>query len=148
MTTAVNEPGAGRRPVPGGNVTSDEQAIRDVVATWLAASAAGDDAKVLSLMSDEVVFLTIGNPPMTKAAVAAGLAALKAHRGEGASDIQEVRVSGSLAVCWSHLTVAMTPRAGGSTVRRAGHVLSVLEKRADGAWVFVRDANLLSVVPS
>ncbi len=148
MSAVANEPGAGRRPSAGGHVTSDEQAIRDVIATWLAASAAGDDAKILSLVADDAVFLTAGHPPMTKAAFAAGLAGLKAHRVEGRSEIQEVRVSGSLAVCWSHLTVAMTPRAGGTTVRRAGHVLSVLEKRADGAWVFVRDANLLAAEPS
>lgn len=43
---------------------SDEQAIREVVATWLRASAAGDTKTVLSLMTDDVVFLTHGQPPM------------------------------------------------------------------------------------
>ena len=43
---------------------TDEDAIRQLVATWLDASRAGDTDKVLRLMSDEVVFLTPGNAPM------------------------------------------------------------------------------------
>ncbi len=47
-------------------MTNDEQAIRETIATWLAASAAGDDERVLSLMSDDVLFLTAGRPPMVR----------------------------------------------------------------------------------
>jgi ketosteroid isomerase-like protein len=36
------------------------------------------------------------------------------------------------------------PRRGGAEHRRSGHVLSVLHKQADGSWVLVRDANLLT----
>ena len=43
-------------------VTSDEQAIRKLIATWLSASAAGDTQTVLSLMADDVVFLVPGQP--------------------------------------------------------------------------------------
>jgi len=42
----------------------DEQAIRRLVATWLAASKAGDTATVAGLMAEDVVFLTPGQPPM------------------------------------------------------------------------------------
>ena len=42
----------------------DEQAIRDLVATWLEASSAGDTARVLQLMADDVVFLGAGRPSM------------------------------------------------------------------------------------
>ena len=38
------------------SITNDERAIRDLVATWMAASRAGDTAKVLSLMADDVIF--------------------------------------------------------------------------------------------
>ena len=41
----------------------EEQAIRELVATWLRASKAGDTDKVLSLMADDVVFLVAGHPP-------------------------------------------------------------------------------------
>jgi uncharacterized protein (TIGR02246 family) len=51
---------------------NDEQAIRQLVTTWLDASKAGDTEKVLSLMADDVVFPVAGQPPMRgKAAFAA-----------------------------------------------------------------------------
>ena len=57
---------------------NDEKAIRELVTTWLDASKAGDTEKVLSLMTDDVVFLVAGQPPMRgKAAFAASQSALK-----------------------------------------------------------------------
>jgi uncharacterized protein (TIGR02246 family) len=38
----------------------DEQAIRDVVSTWMAATKGGDIETVLTLMTDDVVFLAPG----------------------------------------------------------------------------------------
>ena len=57
---------------------ADEQAIRELVATWLRASRAGDTETVLGLMADDVVFLVPGHPPMRgRAAFAAGQAGLR-----------------------------------------------------------------------
>jgi ketosteroid isomerase-like protein len=42
--------------------------------------------------------------------------------------------------------VIVTPRSGGTPVKRAGNTLSILQKQA-GRWVIVRDANMLTVVP-
>jgi uncharacterized protein (TIGR02246 family) len=41
---------------------SDEQEIRQLVATWMAATKAGELETVLSLMADDVVFLLVGRP--------------------------------------------------------------------------------------
>ena len=41
-------------------MTDDERAIRDLVATWTAASQAGDVDAVLGLMTDDVIFMTAG----------------------------------------------------------------------------------------
>ena len=125
---------------------NDEQAIRELIATWLSASKAGDTEKVLSLMSEDVVFLVCGQPPMRgKAAFAASQAALKDVELEASSEIQEVRVLGDWAYVWTHLTVMITPKSGGASIKRAGNTLSILEKQ-NGSWVIVRDANLLAVV--
>ena len=43
---------------------SDESEIRQLVATWMTATKAGDIETVLSLMADDVVFLIAGQPPM------------------------------------------------------------------------------------
>jgi ketosteroid isomerase-like protein len=42
--------------------------------------------------------------------------------------------------------VTVTPQDGGAPIRRAGDVLSILQKQASGAWVIARDANLLTAV--
>ena len=125
---------------------NDEQAIRDLIATWLRASAAGDTETVLSLMADDVVFLLPGRPPMCgKATFAAGQTALKDFRLEGNSEIQEIRVSGDWAYCWTKLTVVVTPLAGGAPIKRRANTLSVYRKQS-GKWLLYRDANLLAVV--
>ena len=44
-------------------MTDDERAIRDLVATWMPASQAGDVSTVLGLMADDVVFMVPGREP-------------------------------------------------------------------------------------
>lgn len=128
---------------------SDEQEIRQLVSTWMAASKAGDVEKVLSLMADDVVFLVPGQPVMRKADFAA---AARAHTGpdapqfDGSSEIQEIKIFGDWAFMWTKLTVVTFPPGGGKTMTRAGHVLSVLKKE-NGKWVLARDANMLAPVP-
>ena len=41
-------------------MTDDERTIRDLVETWMAATKRGDLATVLSLMTDDVVFMVPG----------------------------------------------------------------------------------------
>jgi len=127
---------------------SDEQQIRDLVATWMSATRSGDIDTVLSLMTDDVVFLVAGQPPFGKQKFAE---ALRAPAGtalpkiDGRSDIQEVHVAGDLAFMWTKLTVEVTPPGGGAPLKRAGHTLSVLRK-SGGRWQLARDANLLAPV--
>jgi hypothetical protein len=63
-------------------MTSDEQAIRDLVARWHSATAAGDVDTVLSLMAEDVIFLGVGRPPIRgRSAFESGLRKLLAeHR--------------------------------------------------------------------
>ena len=130
---------------------SDEREIRQLVASWMAATKAGDIDSVLDLMAEEVVFLVTGQPPMIgKAAFAA---AATAHAGaqapsfDGTSEIQEIRVLGEWAYIWTRLTVVVTAPGGGSKMTRAGHTLSILRKE-HGKWVLARDANMLAPVTS
>lgn len=128
-------------------MTADEQAVREVVAKWLEASKAGDVDTVLTLMTDDVVFLQPGRPPMIGKAAYAEQA--KPQQGppqqrmqiDGTSEIQEVQVVGDMAYLWSKLSVTATP-PGGAPIRRAGHTLTVFRKQ-DGRWLLARDANLL-----
>ena len=124
-------------------MTPDEQQIRQLVADWMAATRAGDTERVLGLMSEDAVFLTPGNPPMSKAdfAKASSAQASSGMKIDGKSDIQEVQVCGDWAFMWSQLSVAITP-AQGTPMERAGHTLTVFNKQ-NGQWLLARDANML-----
>ena len=130
---------------------NDQQEIRQLVATWLAASKAGDIETVLSLMTDDVVFLTPGQPVMRKADFAAATHAQTGHDGQeapqfdGSSEIQEIKVLGDWAFMWTKLTVVVTPPNGVPSMTRSGHTLSILRKQ-EGKWLLARDANMLAPV--
>ncbi len=130
-------------------MNSDEKQIRELIASWMSATQNGDVEKVLSLMTDDVVFLVTGMPPFGKQKFAETMksAAPNAPRPhfEGHSEIQEITVLGDWAYVWTRLTVEMTPPGGGQTTTRAGNTLSVLKKRG-GRWLLARDANMLAPV--
>ena len=128
-------------------MSDDERQIRQVVATWMAATRTGDLDAVLSLMAEDVVFLRAGHPPMIgKAAYAAAAAQVDSMRFDGTSDIQEIQVVGDWAFMWAKLAVAVTPPTG-APMTLAGPVLSVL-RREEGRWVLARDANMLTPTPA
>jgi uncharacterized protein (TIGR02246 family) len=120
----------------------DERAIRKLIEDWLAASEAGDLDRVLTMMADDVLFMVPGREPFGKAGFAASSRAVKNAGMRAVSKILEIEVQGSWAFCRTHLSVTMTP-PGGKPTRRSGYTLSILRKKPDGAWVIVRDANLL-----
>jgi len=130
-------------------VSLDEQAIRKLVALWHSATAAGDVDTVLGLMAEDVIFLVAGQPPVRgRSSFERGLRGLLTqHRIESTGEIQEIDVSGSLAYCWSILTVRVAPIAGGDAIARKGSALSILRKQPNGSWIVVRDANMLSLAP-
>src|SRR5262249_9567521 len=127
---------------------SDENQIRQLVATWHSATKAGDVDTVLSLMLDDAVFLVPGRPPMRKAEFAA---ALRPQPGKPEpkfdcpSATKEIQVAGDWAFMWTELSVVVTPPDGGQPMERAGHTLTVLKKVKD-KWFLARDANLLAPV--
>ena len=126
-------------------MTTDEQAIRTLIEAWLKASEDGDTAKVLELMSSDVVFLQPGQKPMRgRKEFEAAQGGIRDVEIDGRADIQEIHVNGEWAYCWNYLTVTFTPK-NGAAGRRAGNVLTVLRKES-GRWVIFRDANLLTKV--
>jgi uncharacterized protein (TIGR02246 family) len=126
-------------------MTDDERAIRDLVATWMTASHAGDVAAVLGLIADDVVFMVPGREPFGKEAFAAASQSMKDMRFEGSYDIREIKVLGDWAYLRNYITLTITP-PGGEPVRRAGYTLSILRKEPSGKWVLARDANLVMKV--
>jgi len=126
-------------------MTQDEQAIRELVATWMAASKRGDTETVLSLMADDVLFMVRGREPFGKEEFAAAARGMTDSRIEGTSEIQEIEVNGDRAYLRNRLTITVTPEGGEPLLQRSGYTLSILREEKDGRWVLIRDANLLAV---
>lgn len=126
---------------------SDEQQIRELHATWLRASKAGDTATVLGLMTDDALFLVPGQAPFGKQVFATASQGQQNAGMEidGDSEVLEIQVAGD----WAHMLtrLAVTVRQSGTApVVRSGHTMTVLARRA-GRWLLHRDANLLVTVP-
>ena len=129
--------------VKNSTMTSDEAAIHDLIATWIAASKSGDTQTVLSLIHDEALFHVPGVKPFGKAAFASASEQMKGIAFEGESEVLDVEVCGNTAWCRTHLRITMTPPEG-NPVRRSGYTLSILRKSPEGKWLLFRDANLLA----
>ena|SRR5271168_5118206 len=124
---------------------TDEQQIRALIDTWCEASAAGDLTAQLNLLTPDVVFLTPGRAPMRREEFAAQFrAAIAVVKIECRSNVQEITISGDLAICWNLLEVFFTPIEGGETRKHAGNVLTAFRRGSDGQWRIWRDANLLT----
>jgi uncharacterized protein (TIGR02246 family) len=126
-------------------LSPDEQAIRNLIALWHRATAAGDVETILGLMSEDAIFLVAGSPPLRGRTIfEKGLRGLlKSHRIESTAEIQEVAASERLAYAWTLLTVRIIALSGGQATERSGSALSIFRKQANGAWLLARDANLL-----
>lgn len=124
-------------------MSPDERAIRDLVDTWMKASRTGDTATVLSLMSDDVIFMVPGREPFGKDAFAASSQSMKGFRLEGSADVRELKVVGDWAYLRNFIEITVTP-PGGAPVRRSGYTLTIFRKGDDGKWLLTRDANLVS----
>ena len=127
-------------------MSEDELAIRSAVSSWIEATQHGDIDAVLKLMTEDALFLVPGQPPMTRSAfeaVSRSQAAAK-MKIEAYSEVQEVRVEGTLGYLWSRLAVTVIA-PGAEPIRREGHTLTVFRK-VGGRWLLHRDANLLARV--
>jgi len=124
-------------------MTDDERAIRELVNVWLAASKAGDLQTILSLMTNDVIFMVPGRRPFGKEAFAAASQEMQNVSMEGISDIQEIQVLGDWAYLRNYIEMVVTP-PNGAPLRRSGYTLTILRKESDGRWRLARDANLLT----
>ncbi len=125
----------------------DEREIRAVHSTWIDAVNAGDLARLLPLMADDVVFLNPGQSPVGRDGFSANFSAAHQHvRIRCNSELEEVVVVGEVAYTRSRDALSVTPRAGGEATQFAGHRITVYRKQPDGRWLLARDAHTLSPV--
>ena len=127
-------------------MNADEQAVRDLIATWMRATMAGDTDTVLSLMTDDVVFMVSGQEPFGRKAFVAAADRMRGMRLEGSAEVRELLVHGDLAFSRTYLQVTMKPASAERAVRRQGYAMTIFRKGPDGLWRLARDANLMATV--
>ena len=123
-------------------VQDDEQAIREMVDTWLEASKKQDLTTLLGLLDDDVLFIVPDREPFGKEEFAAGNQEAQDFRMEADIDIRELKVTGEWAWMRSFLKVSFE-LSNGDTTKLSGHILTIFRKTADGKWVIYRDANFV-----
>src|ERR1700690_4302943 len=128
---------------------SDERALHEVHKTWIDAVNAGDLARLLTLMADDVVFLDPGQAPCGRDGFPLGFsAAHQQSRIRCISELQEVVIVGAIAYTLCRDSLSVTPRAGGEATELAGHRITIYRKQPDGGWLVACDANTLAPVAS
>ena len=126
---------------------SDERAIREVHSTWIDAVNAGDLARLLSLMADDVVFLNPGRSALGRDGFSANFSAAHEQvRIRCISGLEEVVIVGEVAYTRGRDSLTVSPRAGGEESRLAGDRMTIYRKQPGGGWLLARDANVLSPV--
>jgi uncharacterized protein (TIGR02246 family) len=125
----------------------DEREIREIHSTWISAVNAGDLLRLLTLMTDDVVFLNPGQAPFGRDGFSDNFSAAHQQvRIRCSSELEEVAVIGEIAYTRSRDALSVTPRAGGEATQLSGHRITVYRKQADGRWLLARDAHTLSPV--
>ena len=128
-------------------MSNDERQIRETHTTWIEAVNAGNLAKLLTMMTDDVVFLGPGQEPFGRDGFSTNYSNAQTQiLFDCASELEEVVVAGEVAFARSRDTLSLTPRVGGATVKLAGYRLTVYRKQHDDRWLLARDAHTLSEV--
>jgi uncharacterized protein (TIGR02246 family) len=144
MSTAIPNPAApGNSTVSASSSSvSDEQQIRELVATWVRASQVSDAETLDQLIDPDILFHRPGMEPFGREGFLDHV-----HRNAGnvkievQADVREVHVSGDLAFARTRLDVHVTPE-GKETMHRSGYALGVYRRDRSGRWRLWRDANL------
>ena len=104
-------------------MTSDEREIRTVHSSWIDAVNTGDLARLLTLLAEDVVFLTPGQAPVGREGFSSNF--MTAHKQMQiccTSGLEEVVVVGEVASAKPGRTVSDPARKWkGGTARRAPH---------------------------
>jgi len=121
----------------------DEQAIRELISTWMIATRDGDTAKVLSLMTEDAIFMVPGGEPFGREVFETAIKAPGSPQIDGTVTVVELKVLGDWAFARNHIDLTITP-PGSEPVRRSGYAMTLFRKDADSQWKLARDANLLA----
>lgn len=123
----------------------DNQAIRKLTEDWLAAVRTKDIARLKNMVTEDVIFLPPGLPPIRgKQAVEAMYNSFfpQFTSIEQTVSIEEVMVAGDWAFAWGTERLVLVPKtAGASPIQMEGKGMSIMRRQPDGSWRFARGIN-------
>jgi uncharacterized protein (TIGR02246 family) len=130
------------------NTQTEDHAIRRFTEEWSAAVKAQDVARLTAMVTEDVVFLPPGFPPIKgREAVEAMYRTFFPQFSSVLQtvSIEEVGVSGEWAFVWGTEATVLTPRTGGPPIEMLGKGMSILRRQPDGTWRFARAINNAAV---
>jgi uncharacterized protein (TIGR02246 family) len=129
----------------------DQEAIRELTEAWLAAVRAKDVDRLKEMVTDDVVFLPPGFPPIRgKQAVEAMYRSFfpQFSTVEQTVSTEEVQVAGDWAYVWGNEILVLAPKGGGPNIQMQGKGMSILRRQPDGSWKFARGINNAAPAPA
>jgi uncharacterized protein (TIGR02246 family) len=126
-----------------GDNPADVQAIKKLSTDWDNAYNAGNIDGLLACYTNDAMRLepneaaTVGTDAMR----ASFQSYFDAYKGETHGPIEDVRVSGNLAVARGIYTGTSAPKAGGTPINEKGKWISAYQRQADGSWKIFWDTG-------
>jgi uncharacterized protein (TIGR02246 family) len=119
------------------------EAIKQLTQEWIEAVKARDVDRLLSLVTEDVVFLPPnGSPIKGKQAVGHLYRSLFTQfEVDQTANNEEIEVSGEWAFSWGAEILMLAPHSGGQPVRLHGKGMAILRRQHDGSWKFARGIN-------
>ena len=128
------------------DTSRDVRAIRTVLKSWYCAMEDGNVARLLSLVTPDVIVKAPGSPPIAgKIELEQALCAfLEAHFETVDYAVEEVEVCGQLAFARILENTVIRPRSGANASSVNGMHLTILRRQPDGEWLVARDIGSLT----
>ncbi|MBE3064123.1 MAG: SgcJ/EcaC family oxidoreductase [Spirochaetes bacterium] len=128
---------------PKVNDPADVQAIRKLAADWDNAFNAGNINGLLEDYTSDVIHLGPNEAALagTDAMRTSFQSYFDAYKTETHGPVEDVRVSGNLAVARGVYTDTSSPKAGGTPINRKGKWVSAYQRQADGSWKIFWDVE-------
>lgn len=118
----------------------DREAIAAALRKFGEAINRGDYDSALDLIADDAIFWPANAPEMKgRENLRGGYDALAGYRLQASFDIEEILVSGDLAVVRAYENFRLEPKAGGEPVEiKHRRAFSIQRREPDGSWKTIR----------
>jgi len=121
---------------PVSSQEADQAALRELARQGDEAMTSGDLDGLVALYTDNAVEMGQNRPAIYGNDAIRALEAkfLDANNAELRTTVDDIQISGDLAVVRAGFTVSSTPKSGGNTTTLVAKSLRICHRQADGSW--------------